>query len=185
MNIFEISEKAKISIPKLRLLDKLGVLRHDGSATELDGIRETIRLSNKLSVAQLVYLIENPAGLLELGKYASKAKEQLSALDDVAGQVAPREVTALILDAFEKQPEAVEALVAWAKTIIPEKPVGHSYIATRLLLGVPENMRRHEFPRLHRALMNCRDVPSFAGWHRREKSVSRNKTVYQKLALDL
>lgn len=185
MNIFEISEKHKISVRKLRALDKDGLLRHDASTTILDEMRATFREGNKLNVAQLVYLIENPGGILELGKYASKAQTQLAELDIPESQKAPREVAAQILDAFEKEPGAIVALIAWLKTIIPEHPVGHAYIATRLLLGVPENVRRYDIPRLQRALMNCRDHPSFEGWHRKEKSVSRTRTVYQKPMLDL
>lgn len=185
MNIYEISEKAKISVKKLRVLDKLGVLRHDASTTALDEIRATLKIGNKLNVGQLVHLIENRAGLLELGKYAAKAEAQLAALGNPLEQVAPREIAAQILEAFEKEPAAVAALVGWFKTIIPAHPVGHSYIATRLLLGVPEDARRFEIPRLQRVMMNCREHPAFAGWHRKEKSVSRNVTLYQKKAFDL
>lgn len=185
MNIFEISDKAKISVKKLRLLDKLGVLRHDASTTELDAIRATLKTGNRLNVGQLVHLIENPGGLLELGKYGPKAQAQLDELNNPTSQVAPREISSQILEAFEKQPDAVVALVRWCKSVIPAEPVGHAYIATRLLLGVPENVRRFDVPRLQRVMMNCRDHPEFAGWWRKEKSVSRNVTLYQKLALDL
>lgn len=185
MNIFEISEKHKISVKKLRAMDKDGLLRHDASTTALDEIRSTLKTGNRLSVAQLVHLVELPAGLLELGKYAEKARVQIAELDNPAGQVAPREVAAQILEAFEKQPAAVAALVEWFKTIIPAHPVGHAYLATRLLLGVPEASRRFDVPRLARVMAHCREHPGFAGWWRKEKSVSRNRTVYQKNALDL
>lgn len=185
MNIFEISERHKISVKKLRAMDKDNLLRHDASTTTLDEMRATLKTGNRLNVGQLVHLIEAPAGLLELGKYAGKAQSQLAELDNPTGQVAPREVAAQILDAFEKQPAAIAALVEWLKSVIPAHPVGHAYIATRLLLGVPENMRKHDTARLQRAMMNCRDHPAFSGWWRTEKSVSRNRTVYQKLELDL
>lgn len=186
MNIFDLADKSGISVKKLRVLDKLGGLRHDANATPLDGIAATIRSGNRLSVAQLVYLIENPAGALELGdKYAGKAQTQLDELGRVKGQEAPRSISALILDAFENNPEAVAAVVGWCKSIIPAEPVGHSYIATRLLLGVPENLRVHDFPRLRRLMSNCREHPEFAGWWHKEKVSSRNRTVYQKTALDL
>jgi hypothetical protein len=185
MNIFEISDKSKISVKALKRLDKLGVLRHDANLTILDDIRGTLRIGNKLSVGQLVYLIDNPAGLLELGKYGSKAEPQIEALENPAAEAAPPEVSSLILDAFEKQPEAIASIVAWLKTIIPEKPVGHAYVASRLLLGVPAGVRAAETPRLQRVMMHCRDNPDFAGWWRRETSFSRNRTVYQKTMLDL
>lgn len=185
MNIFDISEKAKVSVKALRRLDKLGVLRHDESTTELDGIRATIKMGNRLNVGQLVYLVENAGALLELGKYASKAEIQLAELDKPATQVAPREVAAQILAAFEKEPEAVAEIVRWLKTVIPSHPVGHSYVAARLLLGVPVANRVHDIPRLQRVMMNCRDDPTFAGWWRKERGVSQSKTIYQKPTLDL
>lgn len=185
MNIFEISDKSGISVKRLRVLDKLGVLRHDASTTILDEMRSTFREGNKLNVAHLVHLIENRAGLLELGKYADKARAHLDELGDVTSQVAPREVAAQILEAFEKQPDAVATMVEWCKSIIPARDVGHAYIGVRLLLGVPEASRKFEAPRLQRVMMNCRDHPAFAGWWRKEKAVSRNRTIYRKLALDL
>lgn len=185
MNIFEISDKAGISVKKLRALDKLGVLRHDASTTALDEMRATLKTGNRLNVAQLVHLIENPAGLLELGKYAPKASAQLDELGNATKQAAPREIAAQILEAFEKEPGAVAAVVDWCKSIIPAHDVGHAYIGARLLLGVPEASRKFEAPRLQRVMMNCRDHPAFAGWWRKERSVSRNRTIYRKLALDL
>jgi hypothetical protein len=187
VNIFEISDRHGISVKKLRALDKDGVLRHDASTTPLDEIRATLKTGNRLNVGQLVHLIENRAGLLELGKYAEKSRAQLAEIGDTKGQEAPREIAGQILEAFEREPAAVAALVAWAKTIIPARPVGHSYIAARLLLGVPEGSRGYDVPRLRRVMMNCREHADFAGWWRHEKdaSTSRNRTIYQKLALDL
>lgn len=187
MNIFEISDKHKISVKRLRAMDKDGLLRHDASTTPLDEIRATLKTGNRLNVGQLVYLVENRAGLLELGKYAEKARAQLAEIGNTKNQEAPREIAGQILEAFERDGAAVAALVAWAKTIIPSHVVGHSYIATRLLLGVPEGSRGYDVPRLRRVMMNCREHPDFAGWWRHEKdaATSRNRTVYQKLALDL
>lgn len=189
MNIFEISDKHKISVKKLRAMDKDGLLLHDASTTPLHAIRETLKTGNRLNVGQLVYLVENRSGLLDLGKYTEKARAQLEAIRDAAGQVepAPLEVASLVLEAFERDGAAVAAVVAWVKSILPPHPVGHSYVAARLLRGVPEASRVHDLPRLRRVMMNCREAPEFAGWWRNEKDArtSRNRTVYQKLALDL
>jgi hypothetical protein len=185
VNILELSEKAGISVKKLRVLDKLGGLRHDDNITPLDEMRAAIKSGNRLNVGQLVHLVEHSEGLLELGRYADKARVQLAELDNPKGQGAPPEIAALTLDAFEKQPAAISALVGWLKTIIPAHPVGHSYVAARLLLGVPELSRQYDVPRLQRIMMNCREDPSFAGWWRREKQVTQNRTVYQKPAFDI
>lgn len=189
MNIFELSDKSGIAVKRLRILDKLGALRHDASTTPTDEILATLKGGNRLNVGQLVYLVENRGELLELGKYTDKARAQLAEIGNTTGQGAPREIASQILEAFEREPAAVAALVAWAKTIIPARPVGHAFIAARLLLGVPKATRGYDAPRLRRVMLNCREHPEFAGWWKHEKiqgtKKSRNRTIYQKLALDL
>jgi hypothetical protein len=72
--------------------------------------------------------------------------------------------------------------------VIPAKPVGHAYLAVRLLLGLAPNIRQYDVPRIPRALLNCRLHADLVGWFRVEKVKSRNVTIYQrpaKLALDL
>jgi hypothetical protein len=82
-------------------------LRHDASTTALDEIRSTLKTGNRLNVGQLVYLIENPGGLARAWEIRGQGEAQLAELDNPTGQVAPREIAALILDAFEKQPGAI------------------------------------------------------------------------------
>jgi hypothetical protein len=118
-SIHEFCAEFHISLAKGRRMEKRGWLRVDGNATPIDEIRMALKRGQKLTVAQLVELIENPAGLLELGKYASKAEEQLSALGDPRSQVAPKEVAANILEAFQNQSEAVEIVATWVRSIIP------------------------------------------------------------------
>jgi len=185
MNIFEVAEKHKLSLKKLRAMDKDGLLRLDESASAADPIRATLIKGNPLPVAQLVQLIEEPALLLDLGKYAKEAETQVAALGKPANEVAPKPVAAAVTDAAKNDPEAVALLVAWLKETIPARPVGHAYIATRLLLGIPASIRKYEAPRIGRALLNCRNHPTFAGWWTVKPGVSQNSTVYQKLALDL
>lgn len=184
-SVHEFCSEFHISLAKARRMEKRGWLRVDANATPVDEIRMALKRGQKLTVAQLVELIENPAGILELGKYADRAEAQLAALKDPRTQVAPKEVAANVLEAFQNQPAGVEIVARWLASIIPEHPVGHAYLAVRLLLGVPENIRKFDVPHMQRALMNCRAHPSMAGLWRTERELSRNVTVYQKLKLDL
>jgi hypothetical protein len=185
MNIYEVAERHKISLKKLRAMDKDKLLRLDESANASDPIRATLMNGDPLPVRQLVQLIEEPGLLLDLGKYTSTAEAQIAALGKPQNEIAPKPVAAAVTDAAKNDPEAVAILVAWLKEIIPPHPVGHAYIATRLLLGIPESIRKQQAPRIGRALLNCRNHPSFAGWWSVKPGVSQNSTAYQKLALDL
>lgn len=185
MNIHEFCDKFNTSLAKARKMDKCGVLRLDSSVTALDEIRHSLARAVPLNAAQLVELIDTPGAALELGKYAAKAEEQLAGLGRPQDEVASKEVTAYVLEASEGKPEAVEALIRWIKTILPSRPVRHAYIATRLLLGIPPNIRKFDVPRIPRALLNCRRHPDFAGWWRIEKRVSRTVSLYEKKSFDL
>lgn len=187
MNIFEFSERFHISLAKARKMNKAGVLRIDESTSEASvEIRVLLAKGQPLTAAMLVELIENPGSLLDLGRYASRAESEIAALGKV--EPAPKLVSAYVTDAAKNDPEAIDALLSWLHEILPTKPVGHSFIAVRLLLGLAPNIRQYDVPRIPRALLNCRLRPEFAGWFRVEKRKSRNVTVYQrpaKLALDL
>jgi hypothetical protein len=180
VNVFEFAEEFRLSLAKARKIKKRFPQIFDEADSAMDPLRATLAKGNRLTVPQLVELIENRAGLLELGKYATTAERELAALGNPQGQVAPNAVAANIMEAAKNEPEAVQILVDWLKEIIPAEPVEHAYIGTRLLLGVPDTIRKFEAPRIPRALLNARQHPDFAGWWRVEKSVSRNVTLYQK-----
>lgn len=166
-------------------MDKKGWLRIDGKTTPVDEIRLALKKGARLTVAQLVTLIESPSGILELGKYSEPAQKQLAAIGDAKREAAPPTVAANILETYQNEPEGVAIVALWVRSIIPAQPVGHAYVATRLLLGVPDNQREYETPRLQRALMNCRQHPLLTGLWRTERVASRNVTIYEKPALDL
>lgn len=186
MNIFDFCERFHISQRKAREMMKAGVLRLDeNTSDELTSIRAYLRSGQNLSAVQLVYLLENPGELLMLGKYVDKASLLLSTLGDAKGEAAPRMTAALITDVSGGDADAVSALVAWLKEVIPaNRRVQHSYIAVRLLLGLDASARKYDAPRIPRALLYCRRDPSFAGWWRVERGSSRNVTYYQRPKVD-
>lgn len=185
MNLFEFSEEFRISLAKARKIKKRFPQIFNEADSAFDPMRGTLSKGNRLTAPQLVELIENPGGLLELGKYATKAEQELAALGNPAGQVAPKAVVANIMESAKGEPEAVQILVDWLRTIIPADPVEHAFIATRLLLGIPATIRKYEAPRIPRALLNARKHDDFAGWWRVETVASQNRTYYQKKGFDL
>lgn len=184
-SLHEFAAEYHISLAKAKRMEKRGWLRIDSNATPIDEIRLALKKGARLTVAQLVELIDNPGGLLELGAYARQAETQMALLGDPKAQAAPDDITAHILDAYRNESEGVETLAYWVRSILPASPVGHAYVATRLLLGVPENIRKYDIPRMQRVLMNCRAHPALAGCWKTVKQASRNVTFYQKQTLDL
>lgn len=186
MNVYEIATKYRISLKKIRQMDKDGILRTSGDMGAADPIRATLAKGNPLPALQLVELVENPAILVELGQYLDSAERQLDAIGNPQHSAAPRDVAAVVEPAALGDGEAIAALIAWLQTIIPaNRAVGHSYIATRLILGMPENLRKSLAKRINRSLLNCRKVSAFAGYWQTVEGVTQNRTVYQKKALDL
>lgn len=181
MNIFEFCERYHISFKKARKMEREGAITFDGSMPEtIEIICRTLKNGDELTAAQLLELVESPGAVLDLGRYANKAQEQLDALGDVRREAAPKLVAAHVTDAAKNEPEAVAVLVAWLKEILPAKPVSHGFIAVRLLLGLAPNIRQYDVPRIPRALLNCRRHDTFAGWWRVENKGNRNTTIYQR-----
>lgn len=181
MNLYEFCEKFRISLRKARKMDKAGVLRLDFDESEHGAeIRLQLRKGQPLTVAHLLYVVEQPAIMSELWPYDDKAKNQLAALGNVDDEAAPREVAAYIAEAARGDDEAIGILVRWMKEKIPAEPVAHYWVATRLLMGLPANIRGYDVPRIRRALLNCRKSPDFRGWWRVEPIRSRRVTFYQR-----
>lgn len=181
MNIFEYSERYNISLAKARRQMKDGVLRIDETTSEgIIAIRHHLSRGHPLTAAQLVELVDNAGAVMDLGRYASLAEKQVAALGNVRSEAAPKLVAAYVTDAAKGDKEAVAALIAWLKDVIPAKPVEHNYLAVRLLLGLAPNIRRYDIPRVPRALHECRKSEDFAGWWQTVPKRSRNVTIYQR-----
>ena len=183
MNIFEYCEKYHISLAKARKQMRDGVLRIDETTSEaITEIRHCLSRGQTLTAAQLVELIENPGSTLDLWRYAGRADEQLSALGDARNEIAPKHIAACVTFAAKGEAESIDALLSWLQQIIPARPVGHSYIAVRLLLGIPASLRQFDIPRIPRALHECRRREEFAEWWRKETPKGRSVTIYQRPA---
>lgn len=182
MNILEFCETFKISLAKAKRMDKAGVLRLDENMSDEEtAIRAALAKGQPLTAFQLCALVERPGLLLDLGRYAGRAETLLSELGDAKGGTASREVSAAILHAARGDDKAVGILVRWMQRNIPARgSVSHSYLATRLLLGVPENLRKFEAPRLPRAIFHCRKNPELTGWYTVHQHGKRTFTTYHR-----
>ena len=183
MNLFEFAEKFKISLRKARAMQKADLLRLDETTSEEAAeIRTLLIKGQPLTAALLCWLVDNPAQVWELGRYAGKAQEQLETLGNVKAQAAPKEIAAYISDAARGDQEAVSVLLNWLFEIIPAKRVGHSFIAVRLLLGLAPSVRKFDVPRIPRALLECRRRQEFAEWWTVETRGTRAQTFYKRPA---
>lgn len=182
MNLYEISEKFGIPILKLRKLDKAGLLLTDvGESAHGARIRRQLSKGQPLTVAQQIEIVEDPSILRELGPYQISAEKEIASLGDVRGQAAPLEVAAHITNAADRRnKDSIGVLIGWMTTVIPVEPVNHNWLAVRLLMGIPANIRKFDVPRIQYALLNCRISKDFEGWWRVEKIKSRKQTLYQR-----
>lgn len=181
MNLFEFAEKFRLSLPKVKQMHKAGYLRLDDDlGSEATAIRHLLSRGQPLTAAMLCTLVEDPGMALDLGRYSARAQAQLDDLGNAKAQAAPKEVAAYISDAARGDPQAVAVLVNWLKDVIPARPVNHSFIAVRLLLGLAPSVRKFDIPRIPRALLECRKVSDFAGWWLVSQNGTRGKTFYKR-----
>jgi hypothetical protein len=182
MNIYQLSTRSGIPVTKLRKLEKLKALQVDEAPEFLDTLIFHMRGNRTLSVAHLLMLRDQPALLDDLRaekpRYASRAREQLTALGDVSAHMAPRDVTAAIRGASRGDDDASLVIVDWLKTILPAAPVPHAWVAARLLAPLNEFVRGEAAPLLSPALLNVRKLPELAGWWHSKKIGTRSVIEY-------
>lgn len=183
MTLHEMNKKYGIKMPKLRQMEKDGAL-NCRDASPVEPMIRYFQKRRELTVPYLVQLIDQPE-LIELFTDAARRRVEriIAALGDV--QPAPADVAACIIGAYEGDPGDVRTVLEWCKrTIPPAGEVPHHYLAVRLLMGVPENLRQYEEKRLPRVLLNVRRSDDFAGWWRIAARGSRSVTLYSQ-PLDL
>jgi hypothetical protein len=188
MTLSEISRRYDIRFKKLRRMERDGVLNCDpdelpGDPT-LSKMLRYVRSRGGFTAPQLVSLIEEPSLLDSLGCHADKARKQLAKLGDPI-EPAPMEVSFAVTFAAMGEMDSVLPIVRWCKTVIPsDGAVTHHYLAVRLLLGTPKNIRHFDEPRMQRTMLNCRQHPEFSEWWHVEKQGSRNVTLYHRPKID-
>ncbi|TXH82289.1 MAG: hypothetical protein E6Q77_06575 [Rhizobium sp.] len=193
MNIYEVASAFKISVSKLRKLDKAGLMRLDKAHPLTDSMRFYLGKGKPLTVAQLVALVEDATIIEQLGDKAGVALAQVAMLG--APSAAPFEVVAEIDQAARGDNDAICRVLPWLKSTIltaqsqGQPTIGHHYLAVRLVLGSPASLREYNMARIARALLNCRRHPGFEGWWRVRPQGAGTVTQYGNfgggVALDL
>lgn len=199
MDIHDINLEFNISLKKLRRMEKAGVLRIGKSKLppHWQAVRKDIR-KGKLSARSIALACRYPN---MVGSIMDLTRRQRSLISE---QIAAAELPPIISPPEESIPSTL-AIVCGAATeggwllmrfiqmlqaLIPDKEVGHHYVAVRILL-----MCKNEYgidgayEYLLRALMNAKDRPEMAVWWHREKTGegSKHRTIYHrpKIAFDL
>lgn len=187
MNIYDISTKFKISVGALRRLEKGGLLKFEKPSETVAKMRFLLIRNQQLPVESLLELLDDPGTIFDLHKYAERGRTQLRALGDVRADMAPIEAQAAISDAAGGDAFAAQAIADWLISILPRDPVGHHWVAVRLLLPLDPIQREAMLPKASFALMHMRKLDSFAGyWESVENKAGRKEIRYfQKKPLDL
>jgi hypothetical protein len=181
MNLLEFCDKYRISHAKAKRMQKDGVLLlADNTSLNLMRIREIFVQGNNLGAVELCLILEHPSLLTELGRYAERALDQLDDLGDAIAGQAPLDVSMSLMDAANGDEAAIRGLCDWIKSALPEdgSSVGYSWLAVRLMLPLPANIRHHENERIRRALLRCRKSGALNGWFTYERKSGRNVTRY-------
>jgi hypothetical protein len=184
MNIYEAAAQFKISISKMRKMDKAGILRLETAHPLTDSMRFYLGKGQPLTVAQLVAHVEDPTLIEQLRGKAGVAMAQVAMLG--APVSAPLETVAEIDQASRGDTDACGRLIPYLKTCILQAAsqgqpfINHHYIAVRLVLGSPASLREYNAARIARALLNCRRHPGFAGWWRIVPQGGKSMSEYGK-----
>jgi len=184
MNVFELSNKTRISVKSLRKLQELKLLKLDPDPPSDEHpnapqMRFILMRQGQLSVPYLLTLITKPDTLYDLRKYETRARAQISALGDYQATLAPKEVTAVIDRAAGAEPDAALILAQWLGDVLPAEPVGHHWVAVRLLLPLPEFQREKAMSLVSLALMHMRKLDAFRPyWESVENKSGRKEIRY-------
>lgn len=179
MNIYEMSRRYGIGLRKLRAMATDGEIAPDEPDPLLAPIEHCLARQGSLTAEHCVTLIERPDLLAQLpDRYRERARGTLTELDKPSA--APSNVAWATVGAQSGDTHDVETIMAWAKQVLPPKPVNHIWLVVRLLLGLPEDQRKPMFPRMRRVMLNLRKHPDFAGWWTVKPEGSRNVTWYHR-----
>lgn len=165
MDIHEIALEFGVSLYKLRRMERAGVLVTTPTNEATGKIRALLSKNQRLSALDLVGLLLEPAILDQLPpKYRTKAKAQLAALGDVPGGSMGPGAATWVVGAAILDPAALNEFVTQLKERIPPGGCDHSFLACRILWGVPGKRLKEINRYLRVALMNAKRHPGFAGW---------------------
>lgn len=192
MDIHDLHEKYDISKPKLRRMEKDGVLRVGKSALpkHWQMVRTDIR-KGKLSarsialvyrfrkfVDSIIELSSRQRSMIDKHFVAAQLPHNIPVPDESISSLA-----GLICGAATEGGQYMDRFIRLVQALIPEKEVGYDYVAVRVLL-----MGKNEYDidgandYLRRALDKAKVRPEMVGWWRSEKTDERSgrRTFYHR-----
>jgi hypothetical protein len=190
MDIHDISLAFDISPKKLRRMEKAGVLRVGKSQLKKHWqmVRTDIR-KGKLSARSITLAYRFPKVVESIIDLSSRQRSMIA--EHLAAAELPHDVPepfesiptigAIICLSVTKGGEFMDRFIRMLQSVVPDKEVGHHYIAVRILL-----MCKSEFDidfgyeNLRKAMLKAKDRPEMAGWWRSEKTGERRerRTIY-------
>lgn len=187
MNIYELSKKSRVPLKSLRKLDELRALKIDAENDKMSKLVFHMAKNQRYTLPMLLWFLDDPGLLEDIGiesrRYQQRATVQLGELGDIAATSAPKHVTAEIREAGKGDDDAALVIANWLRLILPVEPVGHQWVAARLLAPLDEFLREQSAPMISLALLNVRRLPEFAGFWESEKIAKKNQIRY--FSLDL
>jgi len=183
MDIYTLARKARVPLKTLRRIEKFGALKVDKESEQISQLLFHMRGNMKFTLPMLLWLIDDPALIDELGyisgTYAKRAEAQLRTLGDVKATGAPIDVTAEIQEASKGNADAALVLAQWLMNVLPdERTVSYHWIAARLLSPLNAFLREQNAPWITLALLNVRRLPEFAGYWKSVSIGARNEIQY-------
>lgn len=174
MNIFELSQRANISVRKLRQLQHLGALHPsislDKPKDNLAAMASYLRKGQPLTVEMLVTL-QRDARLLSRLPEAGKA--QFKALGKVSENAMPASAMVDIRGAAISDPDCLGRFAEWMKRTIPRHGCSYHYLGVRAMLNCPADDWKATYRLLARAILNARALPAMSGWSTRDGKTTR------------
>jgi hypothetical protein len=175
LSIFDISDKWGISLRKLRAMELAGDIILNGSQSPKQSreMRYYLAKNKPLPVGHCVQLAQDPNLFLSLGDHARKARRQIFALGDIAGEALPASAAGMLVFAGKNQPQEVAELARWIARAIPAQGCGYHYIGARMLYNVPKLHFAAVYKLLPRAVLNARNHSELQGMIGSDKSGMR------------
>jgi hypothetical protein len=192
MDIHDINLEFRISLKKLRRMEKAGVLRIGKSQLpkHWQMVRSDIK-KGKMSARSIALAYRYPKELEKVTEITSRQrttiKEHILAAALPLAVPSPVEsvpsINVIICGAATDWGDYLERFIQILKTQIPEQDVGHHYVAVRILLMCKNEYGLHgAYEDLRSALLKAKDRPEMVGWWHREKigEGSEHRTIYHR-----
>ena len=185
-DIYQIHYETGLSVRALKGLERRGYLKLTSAKNpRLSKINVAMLKGNRLSAIDLVYLIENPDIVFDLGDRAERALTQIEKLNDPKADACEPYLAHTVELASKGDPAKIAELAAWMKSKIPASgDVDYGYLAVRILLGISPNLVSYIAGKIPRAFQNVRKTTGFKNWSsKKTNKYGQNATFFHRPTL--